>query len=212
MAHDHDDGHRLFAAVYDPVTWVAERFWFPRHREYLARDLRGRVLDLGAGTGATFPYLRNAGGGDLEVHAVDPDPHMCRRARARAADLGLSVEVREERAESLSYDDDSFGAVLSGLVFCTIPDLDRAMDELARVLRPGGEFRFVEHVRADGVLATVQRLLTPAWRVAAAGCNLDRETGGRFDADDRFETVETERFRGIPPIDPVLRGRLRRSV
>lgn len=204
--------HRLFAAVYDPTTWIAERTLFQKHREYLVRDLHGRVLDLGAGTGATFPYFRQTAtdAPDLELHAIDPDPHMRRRARRKARDLGLEVEIREDGAGDLSYPDDHFDVVVASLVLCTVPDVSAAVDEVARVLKPGGEFRFFEHVHATGLLGGFQTAIDPAWNRAAAGCNLDRETGTVLRDDDRFEVVDFEEFAGVPPVHPLIRGTLRR--
>ena len=200
--------HRLFAAIYDPTTWIAERTMFPPHREYLSRNLEGRVLDLGTGTGAMFPYFA---GGDrsLELHAIEPDPHMRKRARQRAEKLRLGVEIRDDRAEALRYTDDSFDAVVAAMVFCTIPDVETALSEVARVLKPGGEFRFLEHVAADGWRGRFQTLLAPLWRRAAGGCHLTRQVPRAFADHEEFDVVEIERLNtGITPVRPFVRGRL----
>jgi ubiquinone/menaquinone biosynthesis C-methylase UbiE len=196
--------HRLFAAVYDPVTSLFE----PRieeHRRYLARGLDGRALELGAGTGAMLPYLS---GTDASLYAVEPDPHMRKRAHRRAEQLDVEVEIRSDIAESLSYDDDSFDSVVSALVFCTVEDPDAALDEVARVLRPGGELRFLEHVGNDGLPRRLQEAANPLWRRCAGGCNLTRETIDRFDSHEEFETVEQDPVDGVPPVLPMVRGRL----
>ncbi len=197
--------HRLFAAVYDTATRPLERR-LDRHRAYLARGLEGDVLELGAGTGAMLPYLAET---DATVHAVEPDPHMRKRARSRAERLGVALELRSDLAESLSYDEDSFAAVISSLVFCTVDDPADALDEVARVLRSGGELRFLEHIGDDGVTRRVQEVATPVWRHCAGGCNLDRDTVERFDNHPSFETVETERVERLP-LTPFVRGRLER--
>lgn len=204
----------LFAALYDPVTAVAERTLFREHREYLAADLSGRVLDLGAGTGAMFPYFADAArvAPDLAVHALDPDPHMRRRAQRRADALDLDVRILEADAGALPYAEDAFDAVVASLVLCTVPDVDAALAEVARVLAPGGELRFLEHVHGRGWYGRVQDAVTPAWRVAAAGCHLNRETGRTLRSHTAFEVAEFERFSPpVPPVTPFVRGRLVRA-
>jgi ubiquinone/menaquinone biosynthesis C-methylase UbiE len=199
---------RVFARMYDPFMQAAERRLFPPHREYLT-DVSGEVLDLGSGTGANFPYF--AGREDIRLHAIEPDSHMLRRARRRAARVGLDVDLRQARAEALPYEDGSMDAVVAGIVFCTIPEPEAALDEVARVLKPGGEFRFLEHVRDHGRTAWAQALVEPVWKRFAGGCHVTRDTAGLFTAHDAFEVVEVERVDiGVFPADPFVRGRLRR--
>lgn len=205
--------HPVFAALYDRLM-PEERLLKP-HREYLAADLSGRVLDLGAGSGALFPHVAadegDADGRDLEFHAVEPDPHMRRRAEETARESGLAVDLRDARAESLPYPDDAFDVVVAGVVFCTIQEPDAALDEVARVLKPGGEFRFLEHVHADGWLGSAQTAITPLWKRAAAGCRLDRETIERFVGHGTFEPIEVEHLDlGLFPATPFVRGKMRR--
>lgn len=197
------DGHPVVARLYDTVMAVPERTILPAHRAALAARLSGRVLEIGAGTGAMFPYYNEA----VELHAVEPDPYMRRRASARATDLGVDASLSDASAESVPYAEDSFDAVVASLVFCTIPDHEAALSEVARVLDPGGEFRFLEHVRGEGVAGRAHDLLAPAWHAVAGGCHLNRETGELFLRDDRFELLDYERFDGVVPM---VRGRMRR--
>ncbi|MFC4543137.1 class I SAM-dependent methyltransferase [Halosolutus amylolyticus] len=200
--------HPLVAAVYDWV--VPERALFAPHRRYLTADLSGRVLDVGAGTGANVPHVA-ASDDEIEFHAIEPDPHMRRQAARKARAVGCRVDLRDARAESLPYPDDAFDVVLAGLVFCTIADPDVALDEVARVLKPGGELRFLEHVRADGWRAAGQDVLNPLWERAAGGCQLNRDTVDRFVCHDAFDVEEIDRLSvGIFPATPIVRGRLRR--
>jgi SAM-dependent methyltransferase len=209
MSDDTEIEHPLLAAVYDRV--VPERYLLAPHRRYLITGLSGRVLDVGAGTGALLPHV-GAERGPIEYHAIEPDPHMRRQAAEKARTAGVDVSLRDARAESLPYPDDHFDTVLASLVFCTIQDPDTALDEVARVLKPGGEFRFLEHVRADGWRATGQGFLNPLWRRAVGGCQLTRETTERFVCHDAFAVEELERVRlGVFPVTPILRGRLRRT-
>ena len=205
-----DSLNRLFAALYDPVMALPERVSLPPHRRYLVEGLSGRVLDVGAGTGANFPYLaERAREAALEVHAVEPDPHMRRRAREAAREAGLDVDIRDAGAERLPYEDGSFDAALAGIVFCTIPDPGAALDELARVLRPGGELRFLEHVASTGVRARLQHLVGPVWKRVAGGCHVTRDTVSLFEAHGAFDVREVEPIGfGLFPADPFLRGTL----
>ncbi|MFC6717165.1 class I SAM-dependent methyltransferase [Natrialbaceae archaeon GCM10025810] len=208
-----EQSHPLFAALYDPVLWVVERTVLYPHRKYLVQDLDGRVLDLGAGTGAMFPLFDKAieSNRSIEFHAIEPDPHMQRRARDRADALDLDVKIRPERAESLPYPDDSFDVVIASMVFCTITDVDAAVGEVVRVLKPGGEFRFLEHVADDGWRRRVQDLLAPMWKRAAGGCHLTRRTPSTFVRAEAFDVIELERLSiGVTPVRPFVRGRFYR--
>jgi len=95
--------HPLFAAIYGPATAIAERTLLRPHRVYLVDDPGETVLDVGAGTGAMFPYFDA-----VSLHAIEPDPHMRERAEKKARELGLDVDIRSATAESLPYDDDTF--------------------------------------------------------------------------------------------------------
>ena len=166
-------GHPVFAAVYDRLTRSAERNFLGAHRAWLAARATGRLLDLGAGTGANFPYVRT----DAEVIAVEPDPYMLERGRRRARTAGRTVTFLPDAAESLSIETASVDTVLATLVLCTIEDVARALGEITRVLRPGGRLLFLEHVRLDHpVWGRVQDLVTPVWRTLCAGCHPNRDT------------------------------------
>ena len=215
------DGHPIFAAAYDRFGGVGEAF-LRDHRQYLARDLEGSVLDLGAGTGDMFPYFARAAAAegkgegadaskdgtdrDLALQGIEPDPHMKRRAERAASEEPLDIDLRLARAESLPYPENSIDIAVASLVFCTIADPERAFSEVSRVLRPGGELRFLEHVRSAGLLGRIQDLFAPAWKVLAAGCYLNRDTRVRL-ARSPLETIEIETIRAPPPATPMLRGR-----
>jgi len=199
--------HPLFARVYDPLTAPAERL-LSSHRRYLGAGLSGRVLDVGTGTGAMLPYLA---GDETGVVGVEPDPEMRRRAAPVAAALDGDIELVGGEAERLPFGSDTFDAAVAALVLCSVRDPAATVDELARVLRPGGELRFFEHVRGEGAYGRIQRLATPLWGRLAGGCHLDRETGARLRRDGRFETVADERVGPrVPPVMPFVRGTLRR--
>ncbi|SEP12635.1 Methyltransferase domain-containing protein [Halogranum amylolyticum] len=206
--------HPVFAAVYDRINKGAEENLVKEHREYLAADLHGMVLDLGAGTGAMFPYFKSAikSNPSLDLHAIEPDPHMRKRAVQKAREFDLDIEIQPNGAQTLPYADASFDVVIASLVFCTIPKTQTALDEVARILKPSGEFRFLEHVHADGVVGRVQDIVNPVWRRTIAGCNLNRKTVATFRSDDRFKVSELDEIAfGIPPVKPFMRGTLTRK-
>lgn len=195
------DGHPVFAALYDRFMKQAERR-IGRHREWIVGGARGRVLEVGAGTGAAFPYYRRAD----EVVALEPDPFMRARAEARLRGLRESVPIslRAGPAESLPFDDGSFDTAVSTLVFCSVANPRKGLSELHRVLRPGGEFRFIEHVRGDGLRGPVLDALTPIWKRISAGCHLNRRT---LDDIGRagFDVGEVRRDT-LPPGVPLVVG------
>jgi SAM-dependent methyltransferase len=202
--------HPGFTQLYDAVMALPERYFLGDHRAFLAEGVSGRVLDVGSGTGAQFPAFADQASIPA-VEAVEPDRAMRQRSRERADALGLRADVVDARAESLPYDDDSFDAVVASLVFCTISDPEAALDEVARVLAPGGEFRFLEHVRGTGGIGIAHDLLAPCWHPVAGGCTLNRQTGDLFRRDDRFELLAYDRFEsGLARGIPLIRGRLQR--
>lgn len=211
MARTDPPSHPVVAALYDPLTAYAEKRILPAHRRYLARDLEGRVLDLGAGTGAMVPYFAEAAldAPSLAVHGIEPDPHMRRRASRTADEHGLEIELIAGVAEALPYADETFDTVVASQVFCTIPDIGAALAEVARVLTPAGELRFLEHVRADGAIGRMQDIVAPVWYRAAAGCHLNRQTAATFCESPRFDVAELRRLAiGVPPVTPYVRGTL----
>ena len=120
-------GHRWFAATYDLITKPGEKRLGKLRRELLA-DLRGDVLEIGAGTGANFEHYPQG----VRVVALEPDPHMLKRAQKRLLELGRAdIDVRLAPAEQLPVDDASFDAVVATLVLCTVHDQPRALAEIA---------------------------------------------------------------------------------
>jgi ubiquinone/menaquinone biosynthesis C-methylase UbiE len=166
-------GHPIFAAVYDRLTRSTERRFLGAHRAWLAARATGRVLDLGAGTGANFPYL----GAGVEIVAAEPDPYMLERGRKRARTLGRTITFLPDAAESLSLGPASVDTVLATLVLCTVDDMARALAQIRRVLKPGGCLLFLEHVRLEHPLwGRVQDVVTPMWKTILAGCHPNRDT------------------------------------
>lgn len=204
------NGHPLLSKLYDPVMALPERVVLGRHRRAVTDGLSGHVLEIGAGTGVMFPYYA-ALDTEISVEAIEPDPHMRQQAKDRVDALNLDCTIVDANAESLPFDDDSVDVAVASLVFCTIEQPETALAELARVLKPGGGVRFIEHVRARGAIGRVHDVLTPGWYHVAGGCHLNRTTGDLFRQDERFELMEYTRFEsGLTRVLPLVRGRLER--
>jgi ubiquinone/menaquinone biosynthesis C-methylase UbiE len=179
---------RIFAAVYDPLS----RRWEEKHgadmkRRLLANAL-GRVLEIGVGTGLSFPHYPQID----ELVGVEPSEPMRRRAEARAAELGGALTLLDAPAEALPFADESFDTVVSTAVLCSVGDPERAVREIHRVLRAEGRFLFLEHVRSsDPKRAKWQDRLERPWGVIACGCHPNRPTLATIEAAG-FEVVELE--------------------
>lgn len=169
--------HRFFAAIYDQMSKMDEKKLLPL-RNFAAGGASGRVIEIGCGTGQNL--LRYDWAKVDSLDATEPDPFMLRRAQARAATLEpgarAKVTLHDALAEVLPFPDDSFDTAVATLVLCTVSDLDRALGEIRRVLRPGGQLRLFEHVKAAGTTARIQRVIQPVYGRLAGDCQLSRET------------------------------------
>ena len=201
---------RLFAIAYDPVMGALERGRLGAKRRELLAGLTGDIVELGAGTGAN---LRHLPASVEHVIAVEPDPAMAERLRARAASLGRDVEVVEAPAEDLPFPDHSVDVLVTTLVLCTVRDPDAVVAEMRRVLRDDGQLIVLEHV-VDPVAARarLQRRLTPAWRVVSRGCHLDRDTRatlarGGFDVSEVTPWQLSDRGPTVAAVSGVARPR-----
>lgn len=162
--------HHVFPWVLELV--MSQRMFRKLRREVLA-PVGGRVLEIGFGTGINLPYYPP---GTRRVVGVDSNPGVSRLAARRAARSHIAVEHHALSAESLPFDSGSFDTVVSTFTLCSIPDLPRALAEVGRVLKPGGEFVYLEHgLSPDAPVARWQRRLNPAWKVIGDGCHLDRD-------------------------------------
>lgn len=131
------------ANFYELLERPLDRFFNPL-RERAVSLARGRTLEVGIGTGKTLRYYPPG----VELYAVDGSRNMLEIAKKRAGELGLHVEFRLAEVERLPFPDNYFDAVISSFVFCTVPDPEKAMGEIRRVLKPGGRAIFLEHTRS----------------------------------------------------------------
>ena len=199
----HPYDHRWFAATYDFVAGPMEKRLMSRLRERVVGTAHGRVIEIGAGTGASFASYPP----DADVVATEPDWFMLSRARRRLRQAALpNITLIRAAAESLPFAEASFDYAVSTLVLCTAQDVARALAEIHRVLKPQGTFRFIEHVRNDEsrLWGRMQDAVTPVWRWFGAGCHLNRRTGAAIEAAG-FQLSWTESANAGPGI-PLLYG------
>jgi len=199
-------GGRWYAALYDRVTRLAEERLLADLRRWLVGEVRGRVIEIGVGTGATFPYYPEA----TQVEGIEPNPFMLLRAQRRLTELGRrSISLHLARAEHLPFRAGVFDTAVVTLVLCTVGDVGASLAELRRVLRPGGQLRFIEHVRNDGHWAGwLQDILTIPWS-RLSGCHLNRRTIHLL-SQAGFEITEQRRHIRYPGpallVGPVIGG------
>jgi ubiquinone/menaquinone biosynthesis C-methylase UbiE len=189
------DGHPIFAALYDQKSASAERRWMGERRRRLLAGARGAVLEIGGGTGANLAHYRNVD----RVTIAEPDRFMRNRIGPKLEEARVPVQVSAAGAEALPYPDGSFDTVVSTLVLCTVLDQEAALDEVRRVLRPGGRLLFIEHVRAAGSAARWQDRLEPLWRRLLGGCHPNRDTVAAIEEAG----FEIETFESFYPPDPL---------
>lgn len=188
---------RFFAAIYDRMLADTEDAGLRERRRVLLQSARGRVLEIGAGTGLNLPHY---GGSVTELVLTEPSPYMAARLRRKLGDR--PARVVEAPAEALPFDDGTFDCVVCTLVLCSVRDAARAVAEIGRVLRPGGRVLFIEHVRAeDPRLARWQDRLQRPWGVIGEGCHPNRDTLATLEAGGlAVEQLERGRMPKAPPI------------
>ena len=159
--------------LYETLIARADAAGLAHRRVELVTGLRDRVLEIGCGTGAMFPHYRDV----TRVTALEPDDAFAARARAAAAEASADITVISGTAEAIPLPDAAVDAAVVALVLCSVGSPDAVCRELARVVRPGGQVRFLEHVRSPRRLAgALMRLVDPLWlRLNRQGCHMDRD-------------------------------------
>ncbi|WP_431218787.1 methyltransferase domain-containing protein [Leifsonia xyli] len=189
---------RFNAAFFRAAGPYLERSLGP-HKERVFADLPDRVVELGPGVGPNLRYLPPG----ATLTAVEPNRYMHDELTAAASRRGIRLDLQERMAESTGLPDHSADCVISSLVLCSVRDVDATLAEVRRILRPGGSFRFVEHVVApDGTATrTAQRLLRRPWSWTFEGCSCERDLEHAVRAAG-FGRVEVERYRLHTPFVP----------
>jgi SAM-dependent methyltransferase len=219
---------RAFARFYDRALKATEENGLGAMRGELLAEARGRVIEVGAGTGVNLELYRH---GVEDLALVEPDPHMGAQLRKRLAERGedgaregasidpadalaapakpILAHLVAAPAEALPFPDDTFDTAVATLVLCTIPDPVAAIDEMARVLKPGGRLLFIEHVRAaDASSARWQDRFEKPWRFVADGCHCNRDTEANLRASPfKVESIDhTKMPKAAPIVRPLIRG------
>jgi ubiquinone/menaquinone biosynthesis C-methylase UbiE len=204
--------HPIFARLYARVSPRTDAKGAAEHRHELLAGLTGRVVELGAGNGLNFAYYPAA---VSEVVAVEPEDYLRRRAAEAAASAPVAVSVVEATADALPFPDGAFDAAIASLVLCTVPDQATALAQLRRVVRPGGELRFYEHVRPQNPRTAAIWQRFDDWNIyprIAGGCHAARDTEAAIRAAG-FEIERCRRFdfKGGPVSAPHIIGVARRT-
>ena len=204
--------HPIFARLFDRLVRKAD----PQqadHRRELLEGLSGRVIEVGAGNGINFANYPTT---VTEVVAVEPEAYLRNKATEAAAAVPVPVAVVDGLADALPVESESFDAAIASLVLCSVDDQARALAEIARVLKPGGELRFYEHVLSqDAKVARLQNRIEPVWRFCGGGCHPNRDTPAAIEAAG-FTMERCRRFAFKPGplmtvVEPHVIGTARRA-
>jgi ubiquinone/menaquinone biosynthesis C-methylase UbiE len=183
--------HPIFARFYQRFAAAAMEKGEGEYRRRLLQGITGRVIEVGAGHGLNFGLYPE---GVSEVVAIEPEAVLRQAAEKAAEAAPVPIRVLDAVADSLPVEDGSFDVGVASLVLCSVPDQGAALAELLRVVRPGGQLRFYEHVLASSPrFARLQRLADPVWTRFAGGCHLVRDTTSAIEAAG-FRIEEVDRF------------------
>ena len=197
-AHHESAWDVVGAHIYDAFLALGEHRGMAARRAALLADARGTVLEIGAGTGtnvAAYPAVDR-------LLLTEPAPTMRGLLTKRVTRDQADAVVVDAGAADLPVPNGSVDTVVSTMVLCTVPDMDAALSEIARVLRPGGRFLFVEHVGAPegSTLRCWQERLIEPWAAFAMGCRCDRDIGGGIGRHLDVDEIREEQWLGMPAL------------
>jgi ubiquinone/menaquinone biosynthesis C-methylase UbiE len=201
---------RFYAATYDLLNRPAERAGLRGQRHDLLAQATGATIEIGAGTGLNLPHYPPA---VTRLALVEPDLHMRRRLRRRVSRLGSGAEILDATAGQLPFPDASFDTAVVTFTLCSVPDEQAALSEITRVLAPGGQLLFFEHVRsADPRLAARQDKMPFPYPMI--GCHPNRDTLREIKASPlAVESVRAGELPKAPRIErPMIVGTARRPA
>ncbi|MCH8204890.1 MAG: class I SAM-dependent methyltransferase [Candidatus Hydrogenedentes bacterium] len=177
----------VFPGIIDFVMTTGQ---MKKRRSQLLADVSGDIFEIGFGTGLNLPFYPE---GVQEITTVDINPGMNRRAQKRIAESGITVHMNILSAESLPMDDETFDSVVCTWTLCSIENVEKALSEVRRVLRPGGKFFFVEHgASPDPKVRRLQDRLNSFWGIIGDGCNLNRNAEELIQ-DQHFEITSLDK-------------------
>jgi SAM-dependent methyltransferase len=167
-------GRFVFAGAYDSFLKNAEKAGLTERRRRVVSLAVGKTLEIATGTGLNLPHYPDA---VTELILTEPYPHMLKVLRDKVAKLNRRATIIESTVETLPFPDASFDTVVATMILCSAANPDIALNEITRVLRPGGQYLFLEHVRNPNTrIARRQDLLQPGWYLFGNGCHCNRDT------------------------------------
>lgn len=179
---------------------------FAAYRQSVLANVQGEILEIGFGTGLNLSYYPSH---VSKLTTIDVNPGMNRLAERRVHQSNITVDNRVVNGETLPMVDNTFDSVVSTWTLCSIKNVEQALEEIYRVLKPGGKFFFIEHGLSEKEAVQIwQRRLTPIQKVIADGCHLDRNI--QVLVEKQFDHVELERF--TPPKMPEVAAHLYKGV
>lgn len=190
---------KIFAAIYNPVLASGEVSGMRKLRRTLLAQADGSVLEIGAGTGLNLVHYPPA---VTELTVTEPDEAMFKKLSKASTKAGRTPKVVQAPAEKLPFPDNTFDTAVSTMVLCTVSDVAATLAEIRRVVRPGGKFILVEHVKSTGPrLGGAQDKLQKPWKAFACGCNCNLDTVGLLSAAG-FDTsmLQAEKWKLMPPL------------
>ena len=199
-----------YAGTYDLFNGPAERAGLREQRHDLLTQATGATIEIGAGTGLNLAHYPPA---VTRLALIEPDPHMSRRLRRRAARSGRDAEIGSATADRLPFPDASFDTAVVTFTLCSVPDVQVALREITRVLAPGGRLLFLEHVRsADPHIAAKQD--KAPFPYPLIGCHPNRDTLREIKASPlAVESVRAGELPKTPEIErPMIMGTARRPA
>lgn len=180
-------------------------------KQALLGNLDHKVLEIGPGAGANLPYYSK----NVSWIGVEPNPYMHPYLEREAKQHGLSnIELNQGTAEKLPVEDESIDTVVSTHVLCSVTDLDRSLQEIQRILKPGGNFIFIEHVaeKCDTWTRRIQDGIEPIWKTLFDNCHPNRETWNNIQQLG-LETINYYQFKlAFPIVSPHIAGVVKKKT
>lgn len=200
----------LMAQIYDRSMQDAETKCLHDWRLSLLGNLSGKVLEIGCGTGLNLEYYPDT---VTQLTLLEPDANMRKKLHEKInvrKNSNIKIEILDYAAESISLPNDSYDAVVSTLVLCSVKNQNKVLTEVHRILHPGGKFVFIEHIAATNKPDRLkwQRRLEPLWKIIACNCHLTRPTEKAItQAGFSFDEITHQSMRGVPAIArPSIKG------
>ena len=188
------------------LDWAMSDPVIAQYRQQLLAEVEGEVLEIGFGTGLNLPYYPEK---IDKLTTVDPNPGMKKLAEKRIKQSSITVDIRLLNGESLPMEDNRFDCVVSTWTLCSIIQVERAIAEIYRVLKPGGKFLFIEHgLSNEANIQVWQNRLTPIQKIIADGCHLNRNIERLV--KQKFRDIKIDKF--YAPNYPKVFGYMYRGI